>query len=193
MEIIKTEREKCIEDYLGTGIVDIDHGAAKRKVEPALDTQGMPYEIKNYGIKPVNTECKEPIIIGDIRDSKCIEGQYESDTYEVKYPETKEEQLTKYYNEVLRKHKESCKKAKEYKETHECLPGTVFKESDEKDLSKYVKINQQENPSPENLNPCLLKKTVRFAELEDECKQPKDDICNLNPPSDHCGCTEYNK
>lgn len=167
----------------------------RQEVERVLDTQGQPYShevVKGplHGIQPVNRECKYPVVIGDVESSECTEGQYESNTYAVKYPETEEQKRQKYYDEVLRRHEESCQRAAEYKETHECLPGTVQKEGEVKDLSKNILVSEVEEPSPDKLNPC--KKKVHFAEPLDTCAQPIDDTCNLKVEKDHCDCTQYN-
>lgn len=200
---IKTEREKCIDMYEEQRLAAAEQMHKQDKqpltqhvVEPVLDTQGRPYDkeiVKEppYGIKGLNRECPYPIHVGEVKGSECVEGQYESGTYTVKYPDTPEQKLRKYYDQVLAQHEKSCIEAAKYKETHECLPGTAFKATDDPKLSDKILVSDMEKPSPEKYNPC--KKQVRFAEPLEKCAQEKDDPCNLKIEKDHCDCTYYNK
>lgn len=203
---VQTDREKCIEDYEKQRLA----AAAQFTTSPApkgdsqvvavLDTQQLPYtqEVQQhpYGIKPVNYECRYPVRIGDheIQSGECKEGQFESDSYAVKYPKTEEQILKEYYDDVLKRHEEACLKAKEYEIRNKCMPGTVIKEQDDdKELSKNVLVSDISQPTKEKLNPCLIKKQVRFLEPPDKCLQEKEDTCNLKVPTDQCGCTEFEK
>lgn len=154
-------------------------GIGMEEVEPVLDTQNMPYEsdLKDkFGRPPPSKTCPYPVIIGDKPAKTCNEEEYQSDTYAVKYPETEEQKLAKYYDDVLRRHEEACMKAREYKKYHECLPGTVLKNED-RELSKKVLIGEQAKPQLHKVNPC--KKAVCFAEPLEKCDENKDSICNL--------------
>lgn len=202
LETIKTDREKCIDMYEEQRIEAakrVGHGKkpkGREEVEAVIDTQGRPYDHEvtkepPYGIKPVNKTCDYPVLVGDIKSSECAEGQYESGVYTVKYPDTPEETMKKYYDKVLSKQEKVCLEAAKYKETHECLPGTQFKETDDPSLSKKILVSEMEKPSPEKYNPC--KKQVTFAEPLTKCTQDKEDPCNLKIEKDHCDCTYYDK
>lgn len=158
-----------------------------------LDTQKQPYdkEICKYGLKPVDDRCPYPVKIGDksvdsLRNAVCPDNP---DSYTVKYPETEEQKLQKYYDAVLRRHEDACMRAAEYKKTHECLPGTVLTDYDP-ELSKHILISPEQRPQPHKDSPCV-KKTVRFADAPDKLRQDKYDICNEKIPRTTRDCTDY--
>lgn len=191
MILIKTDREKCFERIEET-LAKADLGKNESdKFKMALNTGNLPYEKTcEYGIKPLSKECPYTVRLGDqpISDEKipCPENP---DSYTVKYPETEEEKLRKYYDDVLHRHEEACLKAAEYKRTHECLPGTVLKHHDP-EYSKNILISKPARPQPHKDSPCI-KQEVKFVEHPDRCAHEKKDICCEKIPKTTCDCTDY--
>lgn len=188
LETIKTEREKCLDKIEANLLAAANQSASEtEQLNMVQNSDGYPYESEplQSGIKPVLKECPYPVKTGTKPfNVPCPDT---SEIYAVKYPETEEEKLKKYYDDVLRRHEAACANAAEFKKYNECLPGTISNEYNP-ELSKKILVSPQAKPQPHKDSACV-KKTVTFAPRT--CDLEKSDVSDLKTKKTQCGCTEY--
>ncbi|KAJ8920916.1 hypothetical protein NQ315_015709 [Exocentrus adspersus] len=185
----ETEMEKCLKELKAGAGRDLQYEQARRAelVQQYEDSLKRTPQTVPYGIKDVNTTCRYPVHVGELKSTECTEDEaYQS--YTPKHVDTPEEIVAKYYTGVLKDHHGICDG------THpiECAdPPPIYQEHLEKE--------KPEKPTPlmvakPDIPPgaCNVK-TVTFADDPERCNRNRYDLCDLETKKIHCECTDYQK